>query len=176
MGLPINTKQMVYWNKKSYDERLHQRTLWGERESIVQYIGYCSDEERRTDKKLYSAYDVEYPLVEHNITTEDALKICKDYGFDFGGIYEHHQHFNCWLCPLQKRSELYTLWKQYPNLWSRLRDMQFQTDGYFQYQMSIMDFDKRFWLKQHEELKGQRMKARKKYNRKRGRPKKVVNE
>ena len=33
-----------------------------ERESIVQYIGYCSDEERRTDKKLYSAYDVEYPL------------------------------------------------------------------------------------------------------------------
>lgn len=148
-----------------------KRTMMGDyikekypNEDIIQYIGYCVDEVKRTSKKLYSTYDVEYPLVDANITTFDALKICYDYGFDFGGIYEHHQHFNCWLCPLQKRSELYTLFKQYPNLWNRLRDMQFKTDGYYQYEMSVMDFDKRFWLKHHEELRENRMKARAKYN------------
>ena len=46
-----------------------------ERESIVQYIGYCADEEKRTGKPLYSAYDVEYPLVDANITNADALKL-----------------------------------------------------------------------------------------------------
>ena len=48
---------------------------YGKRESIVQYIGYCSDEEKRITKPLYSSYDVEYPLVDANITNEDALKI-----------------------------------------------------------------------------------------------------
>lgn len=75
-------------------------------DEIIQYIGYCADEEKRINRKLYSYGKTEYPLVDNGITTKDALKICKEYGFDFGGVYEHHSHFNCWLCPLQRVKEL----------------------------------------------------------------------
>lgn len=131
---------------------------------IVQYIGYCADEEKRTDKKLYSSYDVEYPLVDAGITTEDALKICYDYGFDFGGVYEHHNHFNCWMCPLQSKAELYELFKREPNLWANLHSMQWQTDGYYNNGKTIFDFEKDFWNQIQDELKQKRMDARRKYN------------
>lgn len=133
---------------------------------LVQYIGYCSDEERRTDKKIYSAYDVEYPLVEAGITTEEALQKCYEYGFNFGGIYEHHHHYNCWMCPFQKIDELYYIFKEEPLLWSKLREMQFQTDGYYNHGESIFEYDKKFWLRNHKELRDQRLQAREKYRQK----------
>ena len=147
-----------------------------ERESIVQYIGYCSDEEKRTSKKLYSSYDVEYPLVDNNISNEKALEICRDYGFDFGGNYDHHSHYNCWLCPLQRVDELYYIWKNEPELWEKLRQMQLSTDGEYRHQISIFQFEQKFWERNREELKEKRMNARKLYNKPRGRPKKVKRE
>lgn len=95
--------------------RDYLKDKYGKDTHIIQYIGYCSDEEKRTGKKLYSSYDVEYPLVDKGITTNEALKICYEYGFDFGGIYQHHSHYNCWLCPLQKIGELEIIFKEYPN-------------------------------------------------------------
>ena len=161
----IKRESMRKFLHTKYSKSL-ERERERERESIVQYIGYTVDEVRRTSKKLYSSYDVEYPLVEANITSEDALAICKGYGFHFNGVYEHHEHYNCWLCPLQKRGELEYLYNNEPSLWDKLRKMQQSTDGYYQDGMSIFDFDKRFWLKQQETLKQERMRARKKYNKK----------
>lgn len=137
---------------------------YGERESIVQYIGYCSDEEKRTSKKLYHSYEVSYPLVDADITTSDALQMCKEYGFDFGGVYEHHSHFNCWLCPLQRKGELYSIFKDYPYYWEILRTMQHSTDGTYYPNETIFDCEKQFWQKNIDELKRKRMGARKKYN------------
>lgn len=137
---------------------------YGERESIVQYIGYCSDEEQRTDKKLYSSYEVEYPLVDANITNEDALNLCKEFGFDFGGNYEHHSHYNCWMCPLQRVNELYWIYQNEPQLWDRLRKMQMQTDGEWQYNRPIWYFEQKFWERNRKELEAKRMEARKRYN------------
>lgn len=135
-------------------------------ESIVQYIGYSSDEEKRTGKKLYSSYDVEYPLVDAGVTTSQALEICKSYGFDFGGVYEHHSHFNCWLCPLQKVKELKWVFNNDKKKWDYLRNLQHETDGYYQNEKTIFDFEKRFWQENCDELKDNRMKARQKYNKK----------
>lgn len=133
-------------------------------DKIVQYIGYCSDEEKRSSRDLYSTGDTEYPLIDANITTDDALKICEDYGFDFGGVYEHHDHFNCWLCHLQRKSELYEVFKRYPNLWANLHAMQWETDGYYYPNQTIFDIEKQFWEKTTDELKEKRMRARDKYN------------
>ena len=135
-----------------------------ERESIVQYIGYCANETKRTGKKLYSSYETEYPLVDAGITTSDALQICKDYGFDFGGVYEHHSHFNCWLCPLQKIDEFRYIYENEKDLWEQLRQMQLQTDGTFLKDKSVFELEHKFWLKKHDELREKRMNARKKYN------------
>lgn len=146
--------------------REYLKDKYGERESIVQYIGYCSDEEKRTNKKLYSSYDVSYPLVEANITTMEALEICKSYGFDFGGVYEHHSHFNCWLCPLQRKGELRWIFDNDKEKWDILRDMQYQTDGSYYPNETIFDCEKQFWKKHQKELRNKRMEARKKYNKK----------
>lgn len=145
--------------------RKYIRRNYGERESIIQYIGYCADEEKRTSKKLYSSYDAKYPLVDAGVTTSKALKICEDYGFNFNGVYEHHSHYNCWLCPLQRINELKWIFDNDKDKWNLLREMQFQTDGTFYSDLTIFDLDKRFWEKNREKLKEQRMYARKKYNR-----------
>ena len=131
---------------------------------IIQYIGYCADEKNRHSGKLWATFEAEYPLVETGITTKDALRLCKEYGFDFGGVYGHHEHYNCWLCPLQKLDELRWIFKSDPKKWEKLRQMQFRTDGYYQNGLCIMDFEKKFWEKEHQELRDKRMSARKKYN------------
>lgn len=133
-------------------------------EKIVQYIGYCADESKRASRDLYSTGDVEYPLIEADITTEMALEMCTEHGFDFGGVYEHHDHFNCWLCPLQRKSELYEVFKRYPNLWANLHAMQWETDGTYYPNQTIFDIEKQFWKKTTDELKEKRMRARDKYN------------
>ena len=90
--------------------------------------------------------------------------MCYDYGFDFGGVYEHHNHFNCWLCPLQRKSELYEVFKREPNLWANLHSMQWETDGTYYPNETIFDIEKQFWNKIRTELKQKRMDARVKYN------------
>ena len=131
---------------------------------MVQYIGYCADEEKRTGKKLYSSFDVEYPLVDAGITSSQALEICYDYGFDFGGVYEHHSHYNCWLCPLQKKMELYSIYKDYPHYWEQLRQMQHKTHGYYQNGKTIFEYEKEFWELNYDKLKENQKQARKRYN------------
>ena len=92
------------------------------------------------------------------------MEICKEYGFDFGGIYEHHQHFNCWLCPLQKVGEIRYLFNNYPDKWDYLRQLQHKTDGYYHSGKTIFEFEQRFWNENLDILKNNRMKAREKYN------------
>lgn len=131
-------------------------------EKIIQYIGYTSDEKKRTNKKLYSSFCVEYPLVDANINSNTARKMCKDYGFDFGGVYSHHSHFNCWCCPLQRVNELRSIYLYYPDLWDILREKQSQTDGYFSNGKTIFEYEQKFWEERINILRKQRLESRKK--------------
>lgn len=133
-------------------------------EEIVQYIGYCSDEEKRISKKLYSSFETKYPLVEFNITSEDAFELCKEYGIDFGGVYEHHSHFNCWLCPLQRKSELQWIFENDKEKWEKLREMQFNCYGSYFPNETLFDVEKGFWKKHHTELREKMLEARNKFN------------
>ena len=148
----IKREAMKKYLKKTYDD-----------EEITQYIGYCADEAKRTSKKLYSSYEVSYPLVDAGITTTDAKKICEDYGFNFGGVYEHHSHFNCWLCPLQRKKELNWIFEHDKEKWEYLRKMQLETDGYYYPKETVFDLEKQFWLKNIEFLKARRQIAKKIY-------------
>lgn len=89
--------------------------LKGSRKTL-QYVGLAADETRRckSDK---------YPLVEWGITEADALKICYDRGFDFGGLYQIYRRASCYCCPFQKISELRKLRTHHPKLWARLLEM-----------------------------------------------------
>ena len=62
---------------------------------LIQYIGIAADEAWRCKDKVY-------PLVDWGITEAQALQICYDHGFDFGGLYRIYRRASCWVCPLQR--------------------------------------------------------------------------
>ena len=82
----------------------------------LHYVGIAADEAHRVEKE-------QYPLVEWGITERQALQICYDRGYDWGGLYEFYNRCSCWCCPLQRIGELRTLRRQHPQLWARLQDM-----------------------------------------------------
>lgn len=89
--------------------------LKGER-TALSYVGIAADEAWRckSDK---------YPLVEWGVTEADALKICYDRGFDFGGLYQIYRRASCFCCPFQRIGELRKLRAHHPQLWKRLMDL-----------------------------------------------------
>ena len=89
--------------------------LKGEHHAL-HYVGIAADERERCN-------DAVYPLVEWGITEKDALQICYDRGFDFGGLYQIYNRASCWCCPFQRIEELRKLRKYHPQLWLRLLEM-----------------------------------------------------
>ena len=82
-------------------------------------IGIAYDEAHRCKDDPHKRY----PLVEWGVTEAQALRICYDRGFDFGGLYELYHRPSCWLCPFQRIGELRQLRRHHPELWARLLDL-----------------------------------------------------
>lgn len=82
----------------------------------VSYVGIAADEPKRIKSE-------HYPLVDWGITEKEALRICYDRGYDFGGLYQIYRRCSCWCCPLQGIGELRKLRQHHPELWERLREM-----------------------------------------------------
>lgn len=83
---------------------------------VLHYVGIAADEPKRRKEK-------QYPLMEWGITEAQALQICYDRGFDFGGLYRIYHRASCWCCPLQRIDNLRQLRRHHPELWARLLDM-----------------------------------------------------
>ena len=100
-----------------------------------------------------------YPLVEWGITEKEALKICYDRGFDFGGLYEIYHRASCWCCPFQRIEELRRLRGHHPELWEKLGEMdrrareQFGTGplGQFKERWSVEALEQRFRREESED-------------------------
>ncbi|QGH71166.1 putative adenine nucleotide alpha hydrolase family protein [Methanobacterium virus PhiF1] len=112
-------------------------------DGIVQYVGYNAGEPQRFGK-AESFFERRFPLVEHGIDGDMALRICYDHGFDFGGIYEHHSHLSCWCCPFQRMHEVRYLFEERPDLWERLRRMQDVSKRPFKDRYTVYDLEMRF--------------------------------
>ena len=82
----------------------------------LHYVGIAADEPKRIKNE-------QYPLVDWDITEAEALKICHDRGYDWGGLYEIYHRCSCWCCPLQRIDELRKLRHHHPELWQKLREM-----------------------------------------------------
>ena len=87
--------------------------------NVLHHIGIAADEAHRCKSDEH----LRYPLVEWGITEAQALQICYDRGFDWGGLYEIYHRASCWCCPLQRIGELKKLRRYHPDLWARLLDM-----------------------------------------------------
>ena len=87
--------------------------------NVLHHIGIAADEAHRCKDDPHNRY----PLVEWGITEAQALQICYDRGYDWGGLYEISRRASCWCCPLQRIGELKKLRHHHPELWARLLDM-----------------------------------------------------
>lgn len=104
---------------------------------IIQYVGIAYDEQKRIkDKK--------YPLVEYKMTEKDCLKYCYSKGFDWGGLYEHFDRLSCWCCPLKNLKELEILYKNYPQLWKQLKEMDKKSYNNFRTDYSLEELEEKF--------------------------------
>ena len=120
--------------------------------SVVSYIGIAADEPKRIKKDSY-------PLADWNITEEQALQICYERGFDFGGLYDIYRRASCWCCPFQRIGELKKLRSHHPELWARLLDMDNRARemfgpgplGQFRKDWSVERLEARFALEEKQE-------------------------
>ena len=117
-------------------------------DEITQFVGIAYDEQLRwarmlkkqTDKRKYRSL-----LVEQKLTEQDAFEICKRYDllspmYSVDGIYRG----GCWFCPKQCLADLYSLWKTYPDLWQRLRDMELDSRNTFKPDCTLAELQERF--------------------------------
>lgn len=97
-------------------------------EDTTQFLGIAYDEpvrwermlKKQTDKRKYRSL-----LVEQKLTEQNAFEICKRYDllspmYNVDGIYRG----GCWFCPKQCLADLYSLWKNYPELFDILIEME----------------------------------------------------
>ncbi len=91
-------------------------------EEIVEYHGIALDEAHRA-KNNKDGRNIKYPLIEWQMTEQDCLNYCYDKGFDWGGLYNYFSRTNCYLCPLQRLSELKVIYTHYPELWAHMREL-----------------------------------------------------
>ena len=117
-----------------------------QKHQVRHYVGIAADEAHRCK-------DLCYPLVDWGITEAEALRICYDRGFDFGGLYQIYRRASCWCCPLQRIGELRKLRQHHPELRQRLRQMdaraieQFKGSplGCFKDGWSVEELEQRFY-------------------------------
>lgn len=116
---------------------------------ITQFIGIAYDEpvrwermvKKETEKRKYRSL-----LVENKLAEQNAFEICDRYGL-LSPIYKTNDGIfrgGCWFCPKQCLADLYSLWKNYPDYYQMLLELEpysrntFRTDG------NLYDYIKRF--------------------------------
>ncbi len=116
--------------------------------NALHYIGIAYDEAQRCKTDEHNRY----PLVEWGITETEALQICYDRGFDWGGLYEIYHRCSCWCCPFQRIDGLRKLRQYHPELWARLLNMDrravaqygYTPLGRFKENWTVAQLDERF--------------------------------
>lgn len=114
--------------------------------NVIQYIGIAVDEQYRLERKENQTPNKKFPLIQWGWTEREALYYCYTRGYDWEGLYEIFDRVSCWCCPLKSLKELKNLRKYFPELWSRLRELDAQTWRDFRKGGSVRDIERRFDL------------------------------
>ena len=115
--------------------------------------------ERRmqVDDMVFCDTGVEFPqmyehiekLVEWEMTGADNLRYCRDKDFDWGGLYDDFSRVSCFVCPLQRVSELKILYTKHPDLWRRLKELDKKSPRSFKSSHTLTQLEQRFQREGH---------------------------
>lgn len=133
---------------KSYLKQLNKKY------DVIQSVGIAFDEQYRLSRKNNKKQNHRHPLVEWGWTEQQCLQYCYDNGFNWDGLYEKFSRVSCWCCPLQSLSDLRVLWRDFPELWEELKDMDRRTYLQFTIGYSVEELDKRFAFEQERQKQG----------------------
>lgn len=121
--------------------------------NIVEYIGIAADELPRIEKAKERGQIL--PLVDFNMTEEDALNYCYKSGYNWEEegieLYSILDRVSCWCCKNKNLKELRQIYKFLPRTWEGLKELQSLTPfPYKQYRYkgqpccTIENLEKRF--------------------------------
>ena len=120
---------------------------------VIQYVGIAADEDYRIERDQNQDPSHRHPLRDWGWVEDTALQYCYNRGYDWEGLYDLKRNpktgkarVSCGCCPLQSYDDLRILRKNFPELWSRLLDIDSRQPKSFQHGYSVADFDKRFAL------------------------------
>ena len=88
-----------------------------QQKDFISCIGFAADEAKRVPVVSKKKWPERYPLIEWDVSEQEALQYCYDHGFDWGGLYELFGRVSCYCCPLQRIGELRNLRTHRPELW-----------------------------------------------------------
>ena len=92
---------------------------------VVSYIGYCSDEVSRYEKR--NKKNEIYPLVDFNITEDMVLEWARGVEL-FNNYYKTQRRCGCMFCPMASRINLAYLLKYYPEKYNELMKLARETE------------------------------------------------
>ena len=115
---------------------------------VTEFIGIAYDELRRWERlkvKETPSHKYRSLLVEQHITEKQAFKICQKYNL-LSPVYQLDDIFRggCWFCPKQCLADLYSLWKNYPELYEKLLRMEPDSHNTFKPNESLQHLTERF--------------------------------
>lgn len=87
----------------------------------IQYVGIAYDEPKRFERLTPNK---KAPLFEAKITEDEALKICYNNGFYFGGLYKILKRVSCWCCRNKNLQELKAYKEYLPQYYDRLKELE----------------------------------------------------
>ena len=121
----------------------------------TEYLGIAVDEPNRINKtKSTSKVTYRFPLNDWGVTEAEALQYCYNKGFDWGGLYEKFARVSCYLCPLQRLSELKVIYNEFPELWENMKRLEKLSYRKFKNDYSIDELEKKFQRENQQTLLG----------------------
>lgn len=116
------------WCTKHLKTEVSDRYYRSLGDDVVRCTGLAADEQNRIERK--NNRRGRHPLAEWGWTEEICLGYCYGKGYDWydpstgKGLYEIFSRTSCWICPLGTIDNFRQLRRYYPDLWSRIGEME----------------------------------------------------
>lgn len=111
-------------------------------EEHVHVVGIAADEGKRIERQR--AKGTFMPLVEYGVTETEAFEICRRADLLSPAYNNGRERLGCWFCHNQRLAELRRLRKEYPELWSRLLELDTVSPVRFKPTSTLKQLDDRF--------------------------------
>ncbi|KEH91568.1 hypothetical protein Z962_p0095 (plasmid) [Clostridium botulinum C/D str. BKT12695] len=108
------------------------------------FIGIAADEKNRIYRENYQHNNIyRLPLVDWGMSEQDCIDMLKERNL-LNPLYDIFKRLGCWLCPKQGIGSLRKLYKNYPDLWERLKQYEKDSPTGFKINTTLEELENRF--------------------------------